>query len=356
MARRPRTRTGSRSRSRPSSERRVGTITTPMIPENLEEVLDELGLELGRSNSREVWSLCPNPDHEDTRPNSFSVNRDTGESYCFACGYNRDLTTIVADVLRLSPWEATTWLREHGATFSNLAARAVEGKRARKEKQRAQEREHSTYKELSLEARFGVFRDVPDAMLEMRRITREAVDAFEVRWDPEEKAWVIPCRLPEGEMIGWQLKGDGVFKNYPYRMSKSLTLFGFQEVEDAHPLVVVESPLDVLRVWDAGYDAVATWGVGYSKAQVGLIQTLLDSFQGALVMAYDNDPEGQEGHARLGREFMGSPIRVIDYEGVRSAKDVGEMFRDEIQQQVDSAKSILREPLPEPTRRRRVPR
>lgn len=342
-----------RAQRKPSSE--PGGVTTTLVPENLEEVLHELGLDLGRTSQSEVWALCPNPNHDDSRPNSFSVNRDTGDSYCFACGYQRNLTGIVADVLRVGVWEASGWLREHGATFSNLATRSIEGKRERRERRRSEQREISSYREFSLEARFGVFQDAPDGMLELRRLTREAVDAFEIRWDPKERCWIIPARLPEGDLIGWQIKGEGVFKNYPYKMPRSQTLFGFREIEDASPLVVVESPLDVPRVWDAGYDCVATWGARFSSTQVGLIQQAVDEHAGTVVLAMDHDEEGMAANAELSREFKGVPVRVIDYTGTR-AKDVGEMRREEIQERIDAATSAFANPLPLPDRRKRVKR
>lgn len=346
------TRRRRKTRARRSSE--PGTVTTTLVPENLEEVLSELGLGMGRATQTEVWTLCPNPNHDDTRPNSFSVNRDTGDSFCFACGYQRNLTGIVADVLGVGVWEASGWLREHGATFTNLADRVIVGKRARKEQRRSEHRAGS-YREYSLEARFGVFQDPPDAALELRRITREAADAYEIRWDPDERAWVIPARTDDGDLIGWQIKSSTSFKNYPYKMPKSITLFGFREVEDASPLVVVESPLDVLRVWDAGYDAVATWGARYSSAQVSLIQQIVDTLQGTVVLAMDNDDEGRAANAELAREFKGIPIRVIDYAGTK-AKDVGDMRREEIQERIDAALSAFTNPLPLPERRKRVKR
>lgn len=325
------------------SSRRSGPTTVALVPENLPEVLHELGLGLGRVSPTEVWALCPNPQHDDTRPNSFSVNRENGDSFCFACGYRRNLTGIVADVQGTDVWEASAWLREHGASFTNLAERVVEGRRGRQERRQAEAR--SSYKEHSLEAVFGVFQDAPDEELEMRRLTREAVDAFEVRWDPKERAWIIPARLPEGELIGWQIKGSKTFKNHPYKMPKSQTLFGWAQIEDADPLVVVESPLDVLRVWDAGYDCVATWGARVSDIQIALIQQIIDQFQGRLVLAMDNDEEGHAANADLSRSFSGVPLRVINYEGKYVAKDVGEMFRDQIQDRIDRAISVFAHPL-----------
>lgn len=332
--------TAKRKRPRRSSE--PGSVTAALVPENLPEVLHELGLDVGRISQNEVWALCPNPQHHDTRPNSFSVNRETGDSFCFACGYRRNLTGIVADVQGTDVWAASAWLREHGASFTSLASRVVEGRRERKTRRQTEAR--SSYKEFSLEARFGVFQDVPDAALKMREIKREAVDAFEVRWDPDDSAWIIPARTPEGDLIGWQVKGSMSFKNHPYKMPKSITLFGWAQVEDADPLVVVESPLDVLRVWDAGYDCVSTWGARVTGSQVALIQQLVDQFQGSIVLAMDNDEEGERSNAELSRSFKGVPIRVIDYEGT-SAKDVGEMTRSEIQHRIDSAFSAFSNPL-----------
>ena len=50
--------------------------------------------ERGVLSGDELFFLCPNPDHEDTRPTNCSINLKTGVFYCFACGFSGTITTL----------------------------------------------------------------------------------------------------------------------------------------------------------------------------------------------------------------------------------------------------------------------
>lgn len=303
-----------------------------LVPEDLEQTLSDLGLTLGNAGPREVWACCPAHERRtgsaDRRPTNFSVNRETGEFNCFACHYSGELPTLVMDELRLDPWKALSWLSDHGASYSDAVARAVnkQGPAAKK----------TGAWEVSMESRFAVFDAPPARELRKRKITAEAADHFEVRWDGER--FVLPIRLPSGKLIGWQLKGKGIFKNFPAGVSKSTTLFGTREFAGTRA-VLLESPLDVVRLWTAGYDGgLSSYGVHISTDQVRLLLHLADR----VTLALDNDDDGWATTKRLAPDLRRRvPTRYLTYEGT-SAKDIGEMTDAQIDAQVQGAASAFR--------------
>jgi hypothetical protein len=64
---------------------------------------------MGRSG--EVYGLCPNPEHRDKRPGSWSIRHDpgrplNGRSHCYACGWDGDAIEVLARLLRVGLREA----------------------------------------------------------------------------------------------------------------------------------------------------------------------------------------------------------------------------------------------------------
>lgn len=317
--------------ARPLSKRRSDRVATP-TPTDLEEVLDALGLEVGRSTGDEVWAVCPAHERRigkaDTRPTNFSVNRDTGQFHCFSCGYDGELVRLVSDVAGLDLWAALDWLGEHGASFTDAVAR-VGSERTKKQE---------PLDDVPLEARFAIYRDVPDEVLANRNLTREGVDHFDIRWDNDQRRWVLPVALPSGKLLGWQFKGNEGVKNYPYGMAKRTTLFGIAQFQGKRA-ILVESPLDVVRLWDCGYDgAVSSFGVHVDDQQLRLIVHVADE----VVLALDNDDAGRAETQRIVRQahlYRRLPVRLFNY-GASNAKDVGEMDDDAIDHGIRYARSL----------------
>ena len=305
-----------------------------LVASDLEQVLANLGMRLGKSGETEVWALCPG--HDDHNPTSFSVNRESGASFCFACGYRRsDLVALVVDVKGIDAWSAAGWLREHGAS---LTAR-IERVRDRVPTKRAART--LTASGYSIEGEFSIFKDVPDKALEERLLRRESADFYEVRWHDGD--FIIPVKDTKGKLQGWQQRRKPRPKNYPKNIRKSDFVFGAYEFSGKRA-IIVESPLDVVRLHSEGYDgAVATMGSWVSPAQLRVIEQLARS----VLIAMD-DPEydeaGEVSTIKLLDYFAPKvPTWVFSYDHIDSrlrgegVKDVGDMESDEIHQGVREA-------------------
>jgi DNA primase len=168
------------------------------------------------------------------------------------------------------------------------------------------------------------FHPVPEQLLQLRRIVRAAADHYQILFDRKRRCQVIPIRTPQGQIMGWQQRQQGSVYNWPKKIPKSQTLFGFHLVESDR-VALVESPLDVVRLHQAGVPAVAAFGAGVSNRQVEL---LARNF-GVVVLALDNDPPGRESTGRLVRQLhRRTGVVCWDYTGTK-AKDPGDYECDE---------------------------
>lgn len=301
---------------------------------SLEALLEEINIPLGRSTDTEVYGLCPGHferlGREDRRPTSWSVNRDTGLSYCFSCGFSCTLMNLIIQRTDGGMWGALALLEKHGIDPADPSDLPKWSDRNKPIAQRFTHLPESALDDFDLP---------PLKMLRARNISPETADRYEILWDGRLKAWVFPIRLVGGALLGWQLKMSNRYLNEPDGVPKGQTLFGVTNFEPGTEAVLLESPLDVCRLSDAGVDGgLAAYGVGVSENQMRLILSLTDH----LLLALDNDTEGEKrseiilkGSRRLPAWLprFGS-VRVVRYPEEPYFKDIGEMTDKEIRRAV----------------------
>lgn len=276
-------------------------------------VLDELGIDYHVSGD-EANARCPR--HQGQSMNWY-INTDTGLFQCFKCDYRGPLVRLVRDLRRVGEDEALLWVR----TRSSFRLRASP------DPEEAPEPEAPKVTEASL-WRFGL---PPERQLRKRNISAESCEALGILWDVEESAWILTIRDSDGVLAGWQSKGTGRDKrvrNHPKGIKKSGYLFGLHAVS-GETAILVESPLDVARLRDAGYPwGVASFGVRLSRRQLDLLARHFKS----VVFALDNDEDGWDQSEKLRKEFHRIPARFFDYESAdRYRKDPGDMEDWEIE-------------------------
>jgi DNA primase len=118
----------------------------------------------------------------------------------------------------------------------------------------------------------------------------------------------------------------------PKGLPKSTTLFGYQQVYEQDYAVLVESPLDAVRLFGLGIPAIASLGAWVSHEQVALMARCF----AAVYIALDNDKAGREGAEKATdmlrrRRCAAIPWRydgLMDEDG-KPAKDVGDVVSDD---------------------------
>lgn len=306
-------------------------------PADLEGALLELDIRIYRSSDDEVQGWCPGHlkrvGYEERHP-SWSVNRQSGLHNCFSCGYSGTFLDLVMSLkFPHDVFRAARWMRQFGVNLARTQDLTTRTEWL--------EQLEAVPQTMVPETRLAMYDEVPDWALDARTLTREAVDHYGVRWNGKHESWIIPVRTPDGQLAGWQEKWQKRrrFMNDPKDMLKSLCLFGLDVFPVAEPAVVLESPLDVLRLYSAGFEGgLSSYGAAVSLAQMQLIEAVTDE----IVVALDNDKDGRlhaeelrvgrwENGKLVQRPFAaGNHVRFFAY-GDYPAKDLGDMDQEAIE-------------------------
>ena len=283
---------------------------------DVESIIRELGIVVVASG-REISCQCPF--HPDKHP-SFSINSESGLWICYQCSSSGTLQMLVEQLTGVSNSEDP--IRQIKRSRYQAPRTTPETHVERQE--RVQEEPQDPY---YLYAKYMSFSDPPDWALAERYIDRAVAEQYGLRW---QKGWVIPIWAPRQvrdlteDFWGWQFKRMDHVANYPPGIKKSRTLFGITQVK-GRKAVLVESPLDVVRMASAGIDAVASYGAMVSHYQMGLLEARFDR----LTLALDNDQAGWEQTQKIWPKlYRKMPVKLWKEEG--DIKDPGDMTDEQL--------------------------
>jgi hypothetical protein len=278
---------------------------------------------------------------EDHSP-SWWINVSSGMHTCFSCHYKGNLLQLVCDVKKfyIEAYGTTSYDYQAAKDWLKLSA-DVSVEQLLEQLNALPNYVHSAPKPIEMsEARLAIYGPPPPVQLIRRSITEDSAEAYGVLWDDKKQAWILPLRDPDSnKLMGWQEKGtvDRTFFNRPSGLQKSKTLFGIEN-QNANTVIVVESPLDCLRLYSAGYvGAVAICGSAPSEEQVKLLR-----YSSKVVAAFDNDSAGRKANKEMlefGRKY-GLNLFFFNYSG-SDKKDPGDMTEEEICWGVENAQSAL---------------
>jgi hypothetical protein len=314
---------------------------------DIEDALLALGIEYD-IRGIEANALCPmhrqRTGKEDHSP-SWWINLETGAHLCFSCHYKGSILQLVCDVMdfKSKEWGIETYNYEDAkAWLSKLYE--VTPEKLKDMFGTIRTRVESLPKPVPMsEARLAVFVEPPTDKVVERHLTAEAITKYEILWDANKQAWILPLRdAQDKSLMGWQEKGtvDRTFKNQPAGLKKSKTLFGISSVTYGD-VVLVESPLDCARMCSAGVDnVVAVCGSKISEDQFKLIR-----FADRIIAAFDNPKVDSAGKLasdeirKLANKY-GANLVFFNY-GETGKKDPGDLTNDEIVWGLSHAQSAL---------------
>jgi hypothetical protein len=302
---------------------------------DIERVLLSLDLQLYAQRGAEVNGLCPmhkkRTGKEDNHP-SWWINSETGAHICFSCGYKGNVYTLVSDVRGIDYYEAREYVNDkEDMPIDSLM------KRIKELPQYVQAEPDAIPMS---EARLAVYTEPPDIELKKRFLKRGAVKVHGVLWDVKNEAWILPIRDPDdGVLWGWQEKGarGRFFKNQPAGVRKSKTVFGVHIMSSNHDLIIVESPLDAVRLTGLGHNAISTYGAIISEDQAKIMRRAP-----RVIAAMDNDKAGHTANEQM-RGFSrkyGMELSYFNYTGI-DVKDVGDMTESEIEKGIQTARTSI---------------
>lgn len=295
---------------------------------NVEDVLEGLGLKVATVRGVEIQLNCPahkeRTGREDRNP-SLWINSDNGAFICFSCGWKGNIHTLVKYI------GGNVDVASTEVVVTGLLARI------RKLVAEAPQVEEPT---IIHESMLSAFIDVPKDVCLSRGILTERAIEYGLRWNQTDKSWIIPIRNPlTNKLMGWQEKGSSqrIFKNTT-GVKKSDALFGYGQYTSGD-MIVVESPLDVVRLASVGIPGgVATYGCSISTFQFNLIRGA-----NRVIWALDNDEAGVQATREIRHRAMSVGLECWFFNYAQTdQKDVGGMSKAEIEWGLQNAKHIIR--------------
>lgn len=304
-----------------------------MTVDEMKDTLSRLNIEVVNERGDEIQAFCvaheERTGHVDHNP-SFWINADSGAFICFSCQWKGNLYTLVSYVEGIDIEQAQSWV----GTDSNMMARFQRVTGTHKEAPRVEEPVVIT------ESMLKAFVPVPEFALKSRGLTAESATKYGILWNKLENNWVIPIREPlSAGLIGWQEKGyDRRFFKNMSRVKKSEALFGY-DVYKGGTMVVVESPLDVVRLESVGI----TGGVAIMGASVSETQFKILGSADRIIFALDNDDAGRSASREMLKWCLDTNVEAwfFNYDNT-DMKDVGAMSKDEIEWGIKHARHIVR--------------
>lgn len=316
---------------------------------NVARALEALDIEYEEKGDNSQ-ALCPMhrqlTGKEDHNP-SWYIHMENGQHICFSCGYKGNLQQLVCDMKEfyIPSWNGMPAQYDYSMANQWLAG-AIEVSIEDLKTAMAKIPEYigPMTKPIPMsEARLVLFSEPPQDALDARNVTAEAAKHYEVLWNHKTATWILPIRDPHFQgLMGWQEKGtiDRTFKNRPSGVQKSKTIFGINtQLEEL--AIVVESPLDCLRIHSAGIKgAISVFGAIVSEEQAKLIK-----FSTKVIAAFDNpniDAAGKKGsdQMRIWARKYGINLFFFNY-GDSGKKDPGDMTDEEIRWGIENAKSSI---------------
>jgi DNA primase len=304
-----------------------------MTVEEMTETLSRLGIEVLDTRGDEINGYCyahkERTGHVDNNP-SWWINADSGAFICFSCGWKGNLYKLIGYVTGIDYKDVNDWV-------GSAASMVARFNRLNKETKPVIE-DPVTVTESMLSA----FTDVPEEALKSRGLTAFSAKYYGLAWDARNKNWIIPIRDPlSNKLLGWQEKGYDrrYFNNRPAKVKKSGSLFGYEQYGGGD-MIVVESPLDVVRLASIGFNGrgVATYGAIISHEQFNLIR-------GAdrIIFALDNDEAGRANSLAMLKlaQDMGVECWFFNY-GKIDVKDIGGMSLAEVEEGLQNARHSVK--------------
>lgn len=311
-------------------------INDVMFNVDLETILLELqsqlamnGIEMGkiRNSPKDVMVCCPY--HGEHRP-SAGIRKSDGQFHCFACQETHSLQEVISfyfghtdDILGKFGWN---WLLKNFATMQVEDRKPIELNITRGQKEIA-EQTYVSEEELDKYRYYHPY-------WAKRGITDERIiEFFDLGFDKATNSITFPVRDIEGRTLFVARRSvQTKFFNYPEGVVKPL--YGLYELYHSRiisgsrngvAVIVCESMIDCLRLWQNNRPAVALNGLGNDLQ----FQQLRDLPCRRLKLATDNDKAGQSARERIKQNVTNKIITEVKIP--EGCKDIGDCTDEQIQ-------------------------
>lgn len=297
----------------------------------LETVLDELRNQLSinhiqllqkapKQSGNSLQIQCPYHGNGLERKPSAGIRKSDGMFHCFACNEVHTLPEVISHCFGHEDmgnfgWQ---WLMKNFATVQKEERKKVELDFSRVDNNTINNRSFVTAEELDSYRYYHPY-------WKKRGITDERIiELFDLGYDSATKCITFPVRDQQGNCVFVARRSvNSKYFNYPQGVTKPL--YGLYELcisgIQAKEIVVCESMLDALTVWEYGDYAVAMNGLG-NELQFKQLRELPCR---ELILATDNDEAGQKARARI-RKYVRNKI-IKEFVLPDGKKDINELSK-----------------------------
>lgn len=311
--------------------------------ESLEVILNDLKVQLElnhidylkdiKDGPANVMCTCPFHKNGQERKPSFGINKDTGIGHCFTCGEVKTLPEVISFCFGYRDSGAYGW----DWLLRNYLTIAVEDRKDIKLDLSRDTIQHKTSQQYVSEEELASYRYVHPYLEKRGIVDDDIIDTFDLGYDFDTDSITFPIRDVEGRCLFVARRNVKTkFFNYPSGVKKPLYgLYELSELAKIHhgqwenEVLVCESMIDCILLWQYGHYAVALNGLGNDLQ----MQQLRDLPCRKLILATDNDEAGYRARLRLRENIKNKFLSEIQFpDGV---KDIGECNRAEIKHILD---------------------
>lgn len=280
-----------------------------------------------RESGDNIQIQCPYHGNGQERKPSAGIRKSDGIFHCFACQETHTLPEVISYCFGYDGESyGKRWLNahvpEHIATF---------GKPTHKEKQK----EIKPYQFVS-EEELDSYRWTHPYWAERGIIDENIIELFDLGYDKGTKCITFPVRNIKGqcEFIARRSVNSKFFQ-YPPGVSKPLYgLFEIYQViesgEDVKKVILCESMIDCILLWQAGHYALALNGLGNERQFKQLRNLDVDR----IILATDNDKAGQDAMNRIKQNVTNKIFSKIRLP--KDIKDIGDLGKQHRYKEIEN--------------------
>lgn len=282
-----------------------------------------------RESGANIQIQCPYHGNGQEKRPSAGLKKSNGIFHCFACGETHDLPEVVSYCFGKNDGGAYGWQW----LLKNFLTIAVEER-----------------KDIALDCSRGVSHSMCDnsghftseVELDSYRYYHEywtkrgitdpdIIELFDLGYDRENHMITFPVRDVEGrcEFVAKRSVRTKFF-HYPEGVKKPLYgLYELMQSDMPTEIIVCESMIDCILLWQYGHKALALNGLGNDRQ----FKQLRDLPIRKIILATDNDERGMDARDRIKNAVKGKIYTEIIFP--KDVKDIGECYPEELKNILD---------------------
>lgn len=260
-------------------------------------IIRDLHLDKAKASGDHIRCLCPfkhGDRYEEHR--SFGINIFTGAWSCFSCNERGRKLEFLYTKLRVNP--------------TRILTKMIEERHAKEVGDKS-----------VLYAPYSKTYQKYIEFFQFRGVTLKTLMAFRVGYSENRSAYVFPVMWADGSKAGWierPVVGDGHYFTCPEGAKKPRLPFGAHLIKKRSPVVIVEGPMDAMKVSQAGFPVIAMLGNRMNKEHARMLLDMSSKF----IILPDNDEAGNRLLSDTIRNLNASSVKVARLP--KTFKDAGE--------------------------------